>query len=100
MNIHYFQIAPRYISIGETEIQLTNEPRFQINHGGNHFIYGHFDQPGHHILSMKVQIKEKLYHPDINPQLSTPSRRKREEHSVRQLGTAAPYSCNGHIDSI
>ena len=27
-------------------------------------------------------------------------RRKREEHWIRQLGTAAPYGCNDHIDSV
>ena len=35
-----------------------------------------------------------------NPNLSTPFRRKREEHWIQQLGTAAPYGCNDHIDSI
>ena len=32
--------------------------------------------------------------------MSTPFRRKREQHWIRQLGTAAPYGCNDHIDSI
>ena len=36
----------------------------------------------------------------FNPSLSTPFRRKREEHWIRRLGTAAPYGCNDHIDSI
>ena len=49
---------------------------------------------------MKVRILEKIYHPTNNPSLSTPFRRKREEHWIRQLGTAAPYGCNDHIDSI
>ena len=49
---------------------------------------------------MKVRILEKIYHPTNNPNLSTPFRRKREEYWIRQLGTAAPYGCNDHIDSI
>ena len=49
---------------------------------------------------MKVRILEKIYHPTNSPGLSTPFRRKREEHWIRQLGTAAPYGCNDHIDSI
>ena len=48
---------------------------------------------------MKVRILEKIYHPTNNPNLSTPFRRKREEHWIRRLGTAVPYSCNDHIDS-
>ena len=35
-----------------------------------------------------------------NPSLSTPFRRNWEEHWIRQLGTAAPYGCNDHIDTI
>ena len=49
---------------------------------------------------MKVRILEKIYHPTNNPSLSTLFRRKLEEHWIRQLGTAAPYGCNDHIDSI
>ena len=49
-------------------------------------------------ISMKVRIFEKIYHPTNKP--CTPSRRKREEHWIRQLGTAAPYGCNDHIDNI
>ena len=77
-----------------------NGHRFQINHGGNQLLYRHFNLPDHSILSMKVRILEKIYHPTNNPSLSTPFRRKREEHWIRQLGTAAPYGCNDHIDSI
>ena len=50
------------------------------------------------LLSMKLRILEKIYHPTNN--LSTPFRRKREEYWNRQLGTAASYGCNDHIDSI
>ena len=46
----------------------------------------------HSILSRRKQNKP------IN--LCTPFRRKREEHWIRQLGTAAPYGCNEHIDCI
>ena len=55
----------------------------------------HFNLPDHSILSMKEYII-----PQTNPNLSTPFRGKREEHWIRQLGTAAPYGCNDHIDSI
>ena len=49
---------------------------------------------------MKVRILEKIYHATNKPNLSTPFRRKREEHWIRQLGTAVPYGCNDRIDSI
>ena len=46
-------------------------------------------------------MKEKIYHPTNKPIYScTFFRRKREEHWIRQLGTAAPYGCKDHIDSI
>ena len=77
-----------------------NGHRFQINHGGNQLLYKHFNLPDHSILSMKVRILEKIYHPTNNPNLSTPFRRKREEYWIRQLETAAPSGCNDHIDSI
>ena len=77
-----------------------NGHRFQINHGGNQLLYRHFNLPDHSILSMKVRILEKIYHPTNNPNLSIPFRRKREEHWIRQLGTAATYGCNDHIDRI
>ena len=77
-----------------------NGHRFLINHGGNQLLYRHFNLPDHSILSMKVRILEKIYHPTNNPSLSTPFRRKREEHWIQQLGTAAPFGCNDHIDSI
>ena len=71
-----------------------------INTGGNQLLYKHFNLPDHSVLSMKVRILEKIYHPTNSLGLSTPFRRKREEHWIRQLGTAAPYGCNDHIDSI
>ena len=91
------------IYVGETKGQLRsrmNGHRFQINHGGSRLLHRHFNLPDHSILSMKVRILEKIYHPTNNPSLSTPLRRKREEHRIRQLGTAAPYGCNDHMDSI
>ena len=77
-----------------------NGHRSSINTGGNQLLYKHFNLPDHSVLSMKVRILEKIYHPTNSPGLSTPFRRKREEHWIRQLGTAAPYGCNDHIDSI
>ena len=71
-----------------------------INTWGNQLLYKHFNFPEHSVLSMKVRILEKIYHRTNRPGLSTPFRRKREEHWIRQLGTAAPYGCNDHIDSI
>ena len=48
-----------------------------------------------------VRILAKIYHPTNKPINScTYFCRKREEHWIRQLGTAAPYGCNDHIDSI
>ena len=70
------------------------------NHGGNQLLYKHFNLPDPSILLMKVRILEKIYHPTNNPNLSNPFRQKREEYWIRQLGTAAPYGCNDHIDSI
>ena len=43
---------------------------------------------------MKVRILGKIYHHTNIPNWSTPFRRKREEHLIRQLGIAAPYGCN------
>ena len=78
-----------------------NGHRSQINNGGNQLLYWHFNLPDHSVLSMKVRILEKMYHPTNKPiNSSTPFRRKREEHWIRQLGTAAPYGCNDHVDSI
>ena len=77
-----------------------NGHRFQINHGGNQLLCRYFHLPDHPILSMKIRILEKIYHPTNNPNLSTRFRRKLEEHWIRQLGTAAPYGCNDNIDSM
>ena len=63
--------------------------RSSINTGGNQLLYQHFNLPDHSVLSMKVRILEKIYHPTNSPGLSTPFRRKREEYWIRQLGTAA-----------
>ena len=79
--------------IGETKGQLrsrVNGHRFQINHGGNQLLYRHFNLPDHSILSMKVRILEKIYHPTNNPSLSTPFRRK----PGRTLDTTAGNCCS------
>ena len=93
-----------FIYVGETKGELRkrmNGHRSQINNGGNQLLYRHFNLPDHSALSMKVRILEKIYHPTNKPITScTPFRRKREEHWIRQLRTAAPYGCNDHIDSI
>ena len=91
------------IYVGETKGQVRsrmNGHLFQINHGGNQLLYRNFKSAWSFYLSMKVRILERLYHPTNNPSFSTPFRRKREEHGIQQLGTAAPYGCNDHIDSI
>ena len=92
------------IYVGETKGELRkrmNGYRSQINNGGNQLLYRHFNLPDHSVLSMKIRILDKIYHP-INKHISscTSFRRKREEHWIRQLGTAAPYGCNDHIDNI
>ena len=88
---------------GETKGELRkriNGHRSSINTGGNQSLYKHFNFPYHSVLSMKVRILEKFRRSN-SPGLSTPFRRKREEHWIRQMGTAAPYGCNDHIiDSI
>ena len=91
------------IYVGETKGQLRNRMsghRYEINHGSNQLLYKHFSLPYHSILSFKVRILEKIYHPTNNPSLSTPLRRQREEFWIRELGTAAPYGCNDKIDSV
>ena len=71
------------IYVGETKGELRkrmNGHRSSINTGGNQLLYKHFNLPDHSVLSMKVRILEKIYHPTNSPGLSTPFRRKREEH--------------------
>ena len=56
------------IYVGEAKGQLRsrmNGHRFQINHGGNHLLYKHFNLPDDSILSMKARILEKI--PGISP---------------------------------
>ena len=77
-----------------------NGHRSSINTGGNQLLHKHFNLPDHSVLSMKVRILEEIYHPTNNPNFSTPFRRKRKEHWIRQLGIAAPCDCNDHINSI
>ena len=54
------------IYVGETKGELRkrmNGHRSQINNGGNQLLYRHFNLPDHSVLSMKVRILEKTYHP-------------------------------------
>ena len=91
------------IYVGETKGQLrkrVNGHRSEINNGGGQLFYQHFNQADHSVLSMKVRMLEKIYHHTNSPTLSTPYRRKREEHWMRELGTATPYGCNDNISTI
>ena len=91
------------IHVGKTKGQLRNTMSghsYEINHGSNQLLYQHFKLPDHSILSFKVRVLERIYHPTNNPSLSTPLRRQREEFWIRELGTAAPYGCNDKIDSV
>ena len=49
---------------------------------------------------MKVQIVEKIYHSSENPVNIRLHRRLRELHWIKELGTAAPYSCNDQIKGV
>ena len=63
------------IYVGETKGELRkrmNGHRSSINTGGNQLLYKHFNLPDHSVLSMKVRILEKIYHPTNSPGLSTP----------------------------
>ena len=91
------------IYVGETKGQLRTRMsghRSKVNNKGNQLLYRHFNLPDHSVLSMRVRILEKIYHPTNNPNLSTPFRRNREEHWIKHLNTAAPYGCNDNISSI
>ncbi|KAK3104459.1 hypothetical protein FSP39_002438 [Pinctada imbricata] len=91
------------IYVGETKGQLRKRMsghRSKINNKGSQLLYRHFDQADHSVLSMKVRILEKIYHPTNNPNLSTPLRRNREEFWIKNLNTAAPYGCNDNISTI
>ena len=69
--------------VGETKGELRKRMdghRSSINTGGNQLLYKYFNLPDNSVLSMKVRILEKIYHPTNNPKLSTSFRRKREEH--------------------
>ena len=91
------------VYVGETKGRLNKRMcghRSSINSSEFPEVYQHFNQPDHSILSMKVRIIEKIYHPTNNPTLSTPLRRQKEEDWIRTLGTALPYGCNNTIDSV
>ncbi len=92
------------IYVGETRQRLNfrmNDHRSNVNDPNNNkFVYKHFNQPDHSIVSMKVRIIEKIYHPTNDPILSTPHRLHREDFWIRELGTAIPYGCNDKIDGV
>ena len=91
------------VYVGETKGRLNARMcghRSGVNSNEYQFFYKHFNQPDHSILSMKVRILEKIYHPTNNPNLSSPFRKQREEYWIRQLGSAIPYGCNDNIKSI
>ena len=91
------------IYVGETKGKLRTRMsghRSKINNKGSQLLYRHFDQADHSVLSMRVRILEKIYHPTNNPNLSTPFRRNREEFWIKNLNTAAPYGCNDNISTI
>ena len=76
------------IYVCETKGQLRiimSGHRFEVNHGGNPLLYEHFNLLDHSILSFKVRILEKVYHPSNNPNLIAPLRRQREEYWIREL---------------
>ena len=52
------------------------------------------------ILSMRVRIIEQIYHRTNNSNIATILRRQKEDHYIRELGTATPYGCNDKIDCI
>ena len=91
------------IYVGETKGRLNtrmNGHRFEINNGGNQLLYQHFNQPDHSVLSMKVRLLEKIYHPTNNPTLSTPYRLQREDYWIKELCTASPYGCNDKVVGV
>ena len=44
-----------------------NGHRSQVNNGRNQLLYRHFNLPDYSVLSMKVRILEKIYHPTNKP---------------------------------
>ena len=64
---------------------------------GQSLLYKHFRLPGHSVADMKVQILEKIYHSSEN---TVNTRRLRELHWIKELGTAAPYGCNDQIKGV
>ena len=91
------------IYVGETGNNIRsrmNGHRSGVNHSLDLELYKHFNQDDHSILSMRVRILEKIYHHTNSSALSSPFRRQRELHWIRQLGTAMPYGCNDNIKDI
>ena len=68
----------------QRKVEKKNKRTAILNYtGGNQLLYKHFNLPDHSVLSMKVRILEKIYQSKNIPGLSTPFRRKREEHWIR-----------------
>ena len=91
------------VYVGETKGRLNTRVcghRSGVNNDVSQVVYQHFNRPDHSILSMKVRILQKIYHPTNNPNLSTPLRKQTEEYWIKELGTAIPYGCNDNIHSI
>jgi hypothetical protein len=49
---------------------------------------------------MRARILKKIYHHTNNPMLSTPFRRQREDHWIKNLGSVFPYVCNNNINTL
>ena len=71
------------VYVGQTEGRLNKRMcghRSMVNvNDSNRYVYEHINQPDHSVLSMKVRIIEKIYHPSNHPKLSKPPRKEREE---------------------
>ena len=77
-----------------------NGHRAGIIKDGQSLLYKHFRLPGYSVADMNVQILEKIYHFSENPVNAPLHRRLRELHWIKELGTAAPYSCNEQVGAI
>ena len=89
--------------VGETGRSLRsriNGHRAGTVKDGQSLLYKHFCLPGHSVADMRVQILEKIYHSSENPVNIRLHRRLRELHSIKELGTAASYSCNDQIKGV
>ena len=91
------------IYVGETKGELRkrmNGHRSQINNGVISYSTDTFICPIIPSSPRKFEFSRRYIIPQTSLLAHVPFRRKREEHRIRQLGTAAPYGCNDHIDNI